>query len=111
MRTIIDKQGWRVAIERSINALATNIYIFRLGNGFVEYVQPDSTMKKVVDGQIVNVQPILTFNWADGNQILQAFAETLADEGHNTPNDFKIQGLLEATKAHLADMRQLLKLK
>ena len=43
-------------------------------------------------------------------EVLKGLAEALDNEGIKTDNDFKIQGLLEATKLHLNDMRRLLKL-
>lgn len=40
-------------------------------------------------------------------QFLKAFAEALDEKGVKTENDFKIQGLLKATKYHLEDMRKI----
>jgi hypothetical protein len=39
---------------------------------------------------------------------LQALAQALDENGIKTENDFKIQGLLEATKYHLEDLRRLI---
>jgi len=47
----------------------------------------------------------LTNNFAQ--PFLKALAEALDKQGVKTENDFKIQGLLEATKYHLEDMRKL----
>ncbi len=44
-------------------------------------------------------------------QFLQAFAEALSKQGIKTESDHKIQGILEATKYHLEDMRKIAKAK
>ena len=50
--------------------------------------------------------PTLTLDSAT----MQQFAEALDKEGIKTDKDAKIEGLLEATRAHLEDTRTLLKL-
>lgn len=42
---------------------------------------------------------------------MQAFAEALDKEGIKTDKDAKIEGTLEATRAHLEDLQRLLNLK
>ena len=46
-----------------------------------------------------------------GQEFCQKMAEALSKRGVKTDNDHKIIGILEATKYHLEDLRQLLKLK
>lgn len=45
-----------------------------------------------------------------GRDFLKAMAEALDKEGVKTENDFKVAGLLEATKYHLEDMREIVKI-
>lgn len=46
-----------------------------------------------------------------GDDTLQQLAEEISKQGAKTENEYKLQGILDATKNHLSDMRQLLKLK
>ncbi len=62
---------------------------------------------EVAEGNSVPEQFILKLPRVIGDQVLKAFAEALDEKGIKTENDFKIQGLLEATKKHLNDMRRL----
>lgn len=110
-----DPHRWRVRIEQKPWDLAMNFYVWRS-------VPPNVEILTVKDNQHVvirlqegattqSITPTFQFGGIDAKAMMAALAEALEDEGIKTPNDFKIQGLLEATKAHLADMRQLLKLK
>lgn len=40
--------------------------------------------------------------------LMKKLAEVLSDKGIKTDNDHKIQGILEATKNHLEDLRKLI---
>lgn len=55
-------------------------------------------------------QPSLRIPYHMAPGFFKALAEVMDKEGIKTENDHKIQGLLEATKFHLQDMRKLLKL-
>ena len=55
----------------------------------------------IPDNFIMKISPYVS------TQIFSALAEALDKQGVKTENDFKIQGLLEATKYHLEDMRKL----
>lgn len=54
-----------------------------------------------------SVEPSLRISDFYASDLLKALAEALDKKGIKTENDFKIQGLLEATKYHLNDMRRL----
>lgn len=46
-----------------------------------------------------------------GEEVMQAMAEAFSKRGIKTESDHKIQGTLEATKYHLEDLREMLRLK
>lgn len=53
----------------------------------------------------------LTVEGGDSETFLQVLAEALARHGVKTDKDAKIEGTLQATRYHLEDMREMLKLK
>ncbi len=54
-----------------------------------------------------STEPTIRISHFLAPDFLKALAEALDKEQIKTENDFKIQGLLEATKRHLEDMRRL----
>jgi len=68
-------------------------------------LQADGTRLKVLPG--THAPPTLLL--PDG--ILEPMAEAIDQVGIKTDKDAKLQGTMEAQRAHLADLRQLLKLK
>lgn len=66
---------------------------------------------KVVEGENPPDAFILKIPEHLKDALFKALAETLDQKGVKTENDHKIAGTLEATRYHLEDMRQLLKLK
>lgn len=56
-------------------------------------------------------EPTLSLNWAFAREFLKALAEELDKAGVKTDSDAKMQGILEAQKYHLEDLRTMLKLK
>ena len=55
-------------------------------------------------------KPVLVLGGREANQILKELAEAIDKQGVKTDQDAKTEGLLQATKYHLEDMRTLLKL-
>ena len=60
------------------------------------------------DGKIID--PTITMSNQFAIPLLQSLAESLDKEGIKTDKDAKIQGTLEATRYHLEDLREMLKL-
>jgi hypothetical protein len=58
----------------------------------------------------VEIEPTLRIDRFMERDFLIALAEALQQEGIDTHREAKIEGLLEATKYHLEDLRKLLKL-
>ena len=55
--------------------------------------------------------PSIRLDNIHATEFLTALAEALDEKGIKTDKDAKIQGTLEATRYHLEDLRELLKLK
>lgn len=106
-----DSGGWKVKIDRPIFADRLHFFLIRYVPGFVEVMQPDGMIKRLKEGESSDgVKPTFILYGLDSKSMMIALAEALETEGAKTPNDFKVQGLLEATRFHLSDLRRLLKL-
>lgn len=65
----------------------------------------------VPEGRSFPDEPFLRFDsFIEQEAFLLAMAEALDDANIKTESDAKLQGTLEATRSHLADLRHLLKL-
>jgi hypothetical protein len=56
------------------------------------------------------IKPFLSLSGVMAKEFFQTLAEALDKEGVKTDNDAKIAGTLEATRYHLEDLREMLKL-
>ena len=75
-------------------------------NGKRYVVKPvDLVFEEVKDNSAT--EPTIRFDHFLAPEFLKALAEALDKHNIKTENDFKIQGLLEATKYHLEDMRKI----
>lgn len=106
-------EGWKVRLERPITTGRINVYLLRYSRGFVEIMQPEGLIIRLQEGAVTppDLKPTFVLSGIESRSMMIALAEALDQEGIKTPEDLKIRGTLEAMKAHLADLRQLLKLK
>lgn len=102
-KVIIYEEPWKDAV---------NIVIMQIGENGDRYVaQPVESIFKKIDEATRERKPTITISGMFAHDILKAFSEALDEKDIKTDNDFKIKGLLDATKYHLEDLRKLLKLK
>lgn len=97
---------YKVHIEQHPMGLFYKVFLYRVTTaGIVHYFIDGDTVKTemVKEGTIEFPKPTLTVP----GEFLQPFADALANGGVKTHNDHKNEGLLEATREHLADMRSL----
>lgn len=80
------------------------LYIYRKVDGGTEVLYSDKRIT-IREGE-ATVEPTLRLSPEE----LQQLANALAKAGYNPSKEY-VEGKLEATQSHLADMRQLLKLK
>ena len=72
---------------------------------------PYTKIIKKIDQNTMQIPEEFIAHLPKQDDTLKELADAIANMGIKTDSDFKIQGLLEATKYHLEDMRSLLKLK
>lgn len=96
---------WQVKIEHRFEANTNYIYLFQKtqrGLWFITHTG-DAVMREYGSSEL---RDNLYFATADDDQ-LQALAEGFAAKGIKNANDHKAEGLLEATRVHLEDMRKI----
>ena len=98
----------KIKIDGFGDLISIYLYEERGGNGEIFIAKPvDLVFKKRVSG--ISAKPTLEIPDYDGN-FLTNLAEELDKRDIKTDKDAKIQGILEATRFHLMDLRELLKL-
>jgi len=95
--------NWKVRIRESLGLMTYGIFIYREVGGKLE-ISRGNLIETVEEGSAP--EPSLELY----PQQLQAFANALNEMGINPQKEY-IEGKLEATTSHLADLRTLLKLK
>ena len=94
----------KVQIQYGINGV--EIYIFKDRDGKRYVAKPVILeFEEIKLGE--RVYPTLCINPFEATEFLKSLAEALDKQEVKTENDYKIQGILEATKYHLEDMRRL----
>jgi len=94
----------KVQIQYGINGI--EIYIFEDSHGR-RYVAKPVVLEFEEIKPSERVHPTLCIDPFRATEFLKSLAEALDKQGVKTENDYKIQGILEATKYHLEDMRRL----
>lgn len=88
----------------------TYIGIFNEVNG-KRYIAKPVKFEFVECEEGVSVEPTIRLGMTTAQQFLKALAEALDKQGVKTDKDAKIEGLLEATRYHLEDIRKVAKIK
>lgn len=101
---------WKVRIEPIMFCDGIRFYIWRSRSGYTEHLGKDGYIQVVPEGMATIIDPTLELKGFEARSIMAALAEALADQGVKTPNDHRLQGVLDAQTAHLQDMRTPLKL-
>lgn len=99
---IIHKEPW--------NGSVGILFVERRGERVYVGKPVDIVMTELKPHEAV-MEPTLRIHRMDSDGFLQALAKALDDRGVKTDADAKKEGLLEATKYHLEDLRHLLKLR
>lgn len=100
--------NWEVQIINTMRSFNNRIYLMQRFNNQTVFITHQGTQVAVRDDVDIKEEDVWFAEM--NNDQLQAFANSLASKGIKTTNDSKNEGLLEATKYHLEDMRTLLKL-
>lgn len=99
---------WKVQIIQRPQYMTSRVYLMQFTKGCTTFVTHDGLAINVVEGSEYKDDDVW-FAEMTSDQ-LQAFANSMASQGIKTTNDSKNEGLLEATKYHLEDMRKIAKL-
>ena len=95
---------WKVQVEKRFDLNTNLIYLYqKTSQGTLFITHTGDTV--VRQPGTVKYEEVY-FAMADDDQI-QALADGLAAKGVKTANDSKAEGLLEATRVHLEDMRKI----
>lgn len=100
---------WEVIIIDDMLTGLFKVYMMRRELNTKIFMTHNNTMESITEGAEINKDD-LYFAEMSLDQ-LRSFSNSLAELGIKTTNDHKNEGLLEATKYHLEDLRTLLKLK
>lgn len=86
------------------------LYIIEEGQDYRAVAQPlEMTFKRITLGERIDA-PTLRVSDYFALPMIKAFAELAGTMGVKRDDETKIEGLYEATKYHLEDMRRLMKL-
>ncbi len=100
----------KVQIRQGWNDMGLEIIFWEELNGKLYVVEP-MEMKLTESPMGFVEKPSLQISGPMAQQFLKSFAECLDQADIKTDKDARIQGMLEATRFHLEDLRTLLKLK
>lgn len=98
---------WKVQIINRPQYATYRVYMMQVMNGATMFFTHTGTVKTIKEGELAKEDDVWFAEMSD--EQLQAFADSLASKGIKTVNDHKNEGLLEATKYHLEDMRKIAK--
>lgn len=89
-----------IKIQYRPESLGYAVYEYRGNRAFKEFKQADGNWVQVKEGYSAPEPTLIIEN-------LEEWAEAIRDAGVKLPSDHKLEGILEAQKAHLEDMRTL----
>jgi hypothetical protein len=103
-----------VIIHRQLHLMTVEVYLRQQENGKVYIIGYDGDLlvKQLFDDQNPEVQefkPLLKLPDYMLDTLMKSFAEELSSKGYRTKNENHIEGKLQATETHLADMREFSK--
>lgn len=97
-----------VKIGEDIARMGIAIVVLNRDNNKAEVINLyTGEIKKLETGELIPDNFIIKLSDYVAQEFLQGLAEALDKRGIKTDKDAKIQGLLEATKYHLEDMRKI----
>ena len=100
-------EDWKVRVRHGFDTLMTEIIVYRhLHDGRVEVQDAKGDVVSYDRGTSAVVPTFRIHEF-----LLQELVEAIKSSGTRTKDESRTEGKLEATERHLADMRQMLKLK
>ena len=104
---------WKVSFRDDLVSLSTIMLVYRVVGMDVEVMHPgdNGQMMLSIQSPLEPTKPFMVLSNMMAKEFMQSLSEALDNKGIKPDSNAKIEGTLEATKSHLADLRQLLKLK
>lgn len=105
---------WKVVIKDHIHDLQVDLIVYRMiDNDHIEYLHLGNSGEFLcTKGKAFKpVKPFLTLSHLLAKELFKGLAEALDNSGIKTDSTHKLEGTLNATKYHLEDLRQMLKLR
>lgn len=109
----MDSLKWQVSIQYNHFSFCVDLFMWRrFLNGRVQVMSEDSKGQKILvefDSltPLENIKPTLRLVGSEAGDILKALADAIDQQGVKIDSDAKVEGLLQATREHLSDMRRL----
>ena len=105
---------WKVRIVDEPHCNETKIYIYRDCGNRREFIVDLSkqVIKSYEMGTLIktnDLTPTIVVGWMGGGELLQAIADGLCENGIKAKQAPVVQNELDATKYHLEDMREIVK--
>lgn len=95
---------WQAVVDDNWAMMSVDIYLYRRTSQGKEILDHTGTLHQIKEGDAVKND--IYFARLEPEQV-QALADGLSQKGIKTESNYKLEGLLEATKVHLEDMRSL----
>lgn len=96
---------WKFKIQDNVGYICVDLWLYKRIGDRVQVLNHKGELKTLENYSTPDTDDY--FARFEGHEQLQALANELSKYGVKDTNDFKNEGLLEATKAHLEDMRTL----
>lgn len=95
---------WEVQLRSNPGTLSVDLWMLQRDGNTITIITHEGVGKTYKDGEIPNPEDYFARLYPEQ---VTALADGLANYGAKSQNDHKNEGLLEATRAHLEDMRKL----
>ncbi len=101
-------EQYKVIIEYRPELMSTVVYVFmKAGDNHTQYITKGGETTVTVERHKESKDQELWFARIQDDSVLSVLAEALDKKGIQPPKRPFVEGKLEATEAHLADMRKL----
>lgn len=95
---------WEAVVDNNWTMMAIDIYLYRRTPQGKEVLDHTGTIHQIKEGEASTKE--IYFARLEEEQV-QALADAFSKKGIKTESNYKLEGLLEATKYHLEDMRTI----
>ncbi len=103
----MDNSEWHVRVNRPIDMLGLQIFMYRKWNGQVFVVEPMKLIERQVEsGELV--EPSLFLNEFTAKPLIKALGDAVNDLGMKTESEELLLGQMAAMKEHMKDLQKII---